>query len=116
MIPSSLLRRFPGTGHGRKNGAQEHHANRSFVRVHRTPENHWKISRALLPIPLHVWMAGGLAAAAKRAREDAEFQARAQGMEPGGRFGVLEQAGLDLCAAASRLSPSEKNRGLFDRI
>lgn len=44
-----------------------------------------------------VWVAGGLAAAVEQDRAEAEFQARAQGMEPGGRFGVLEQAGLD-CA------------------
>jgi len=42
---SSVFRRFPGTGHVRKNSARKHHAHRSFVRVHRTPGNHWKISR-----------------------------------------------------------------------
>jgi hypothetical protein len=53
---------------------------------------------ALVAVPLHVWMPGGLAAAAQRAREEAEFQARAHGMEPpGGSFAAFEQAGRD-CA------------------
>lgn len=50
----------------------------------------------LIPIPLHVWVAGGLAAAAGRARAEAEFQARAHGVT-GADAAVLEQAALD-CA------------------
>lgn len=51
---------------------------------------------ALVPIPLHVWMPGGLVAAAHRAREEAEFQARAHGV-PMTAGAAFEAAALE-CA------------------
>lgn len=49
----------------------------------------------LVPVPLHVWVPGGLAAAADRARQEAEFQAAAHGSSVDGA--ALARAGLD-CA------------------